>query len=86
MPKMPKSKKFLKLVKKYIQIFSGCFEQFFDFPKIMLFAKLKSYSYRFEKIQTYSLSASKIFLFSVIFSVCLYFVTKKILNIFVNIL
>ena len=31
MTKITKSKKFLKLVKKYIQIFSGCFEQFFDF-------------------------------------------------------
>ena len=58
---------------------------FFDFAKIMLFAKLKSCSKRYEKIQTYSLSDSKNFLFLVISSVCLYFQTKKILNVFVKI-
>ena len=56
------------------------FEQFFDFAKIMLFAKLKSCLKRFEKIQTYSLSDSKNFLFVVISSVCLYFLTKKNLD------
>ena len=86
MAKITKSEKFLKLVKKYIQFFSGCFEQFFDFAKIMLFAKLKSCSKSFEKIQKYSLSDSKDFLFLVISSVCLYFLTKKILNVFVKIL
>ena len=35
MTKITKSKKFFKLVKKYIQILSGCFEQFFDFLKIL---------------------------------------------------
>ena len=69
MAKITKNKKFLKLVKEYIQIFSGCFEQFFDFAKIMLFAKLKSCSKRFEKIQTYSLSDSKNFSFLIISSV-----------------
>ena len=77
MAKINKSKKFLKLVKKHIQIFSGCFKQFFDFAKIMLFAKLKRFSKRFEKIKTYSLSDSKNFIFSAISSVCLYFLTKK---------
>ena len=77
MAKITKNKKFLKLVKEYIQIFSGCFEQFFDFPKIMLFAKLKSCSKGFEKIQTYSLSDSKNFTFLVISSVYLYFQIKK---------
>ena len=86
MEKISKNKKFLKLVKEYIQIFSGCFEQFFDFAKIMLFAKLKSFSKRFEKIQTYTLNDSKNFLFLVISSVCLYFLTKKILDVFVKIL
>ena len=86
MAKITKNKKFLKLVKEYIQIFSGCFEQFIDFAKIMLFAKLKSCFKRFGKIQTYSLSDSKNFLILVIPSVCLYFLTKKILNVFVNIL
>ena len=43
----------------------------------MLFAKLKSCSKRFEKIQRYSLSNSKNFSFLVIFSVCSYFLTKK---------
>ena len=38
----------------------------------MLFAKLKSCSKRFKKIQTYSLSDSKNFSFLVIFSVCSY--------------
>ena len=50
--KLNKDKKFLKLVKKYVKIFSGYFEQFFDFAIITLFAKLKSFSKRFEKIQT----------------------------------
>ena len=77
MAKITKNKKFLKLVKVFIQFFSGCFEQFFDFPKRMLFVNLKSCSKRFEKIQTYSLSDSKKLLFLVIFSVCLYFLTKK---------
>ena len=71
MAKITKNKKFLKLVKEYIQIFVGCFEQFFDFAKIILFAKLKSCSKRFEKIQTYSLSDSKNFTFLVISSVFL---------------
>ena len=83
---MTKNKKFLKLVKEYIQFFSGCFEQFYDFAKFMLFTKIKSCSKRFEKIQTYSLSDSKNFLFLLISSVCLYFLTKKILNVFVKIL
>ena len=56
MAKITKNKKFFKLVKEYIQTFLGCFEQFFDFAKIMLFAKLKSCSKRFEQIQAYSLS------------------------------
>ena len=86
MAKITTNKKFLKLVKEYIQIFSGFFEQFFNFAKIMLFAKFKSCSKRFEKIQTYSLSDSRNFLFLVISSVCLYFLTKKILNVFVKIL
>ena len=43
----------------------------------MLFPKLKSYSKRFENILKYSLSDSKNFLFLVISSVCLYFLTKK---------
>ena len=85
MAKITKNKKFLKLVEEYIKKISECFEQFFDFAKIMLFAKLKSCSKRFEKIQTYSLSDSKNFLFLVIFSVSLY-LTKKILNVFVKIL
>ena len=84
--KISKNKKFLKFVKEYIQIFSGWFEQFFYFAKIMLFAKLKSCSKRYEKIQTYSLSDSKNFSFLVIFSVCSYFLSKKILNLFVKIL
>ena len=77
MAQITKSKKFLKLVKKYIHIFSGCFEQFFDSAKIMLFAKLKSCSKCFEKIQTYFLSDFKNFLLLVISSVCLYFLRKK---------
>ena len=77
MAKITRNKKFSKSVKEYIQIFSGCFEQFFDFAKIMLFAKFKSCSKRFEKIQTYSLSDAKNFLFLVISSVCLYFLRKK---------
>ena len=77
MAKITRNKRFLKLVKEYIKIFSGCFGQFFDFAKIMLFAKLKSCSKRFEKIQMYSLSDSKNFLYLVIYSVCLYFLTKK---------
>ena len=84
MAKTTKNKKFLKLVKEYIQIFSRCFKEFFAFAKIMLFAKLKSCSKRFEKIQTYSLSDSKNFSFLIIFSVCLYFLPKKILNVFVK--
>ena len=52
----------------------------------MLFAKLKSCSKRFEKIQTYSLSDSKSFSFFVISSVGSYFLTKKILNVFVKML
>ena len=55
----------------------GCFEQFFDSAKMMLFAKLKSCSKRFEQILTYCLSDSKNFTFLVISSVCLYFQTKK---------
>ena len=86
MTKITRNKKFLYLVKEYIEIFSGCFEQFFDFAKIMLFVKLKSCSKRFEKIQTYSLSDSKNFLFLVISSVCLYFLIRKTLNVFVKIL
>ena len=82
MLKITKNKKFLKLVKEYIQIFSGCFDQFFNFSKIMLFAKLKSCSKYFEKIQTHSLSDSKNFSFLVISSVFSYFLTKKILNVF----
>ena len=86
MAKITMNKKFFKLVKEYIPIFSGCFEQFFDFAKIMLFEKLKSCSKRFEKIQTYSLSDSKNLSFLVISSICSYFLTKKILNAFVKIL
>ena len=86
MVKITKSKKFLKLVKKYIQICSGCFKQLFDFAKIMLFTKLKSCSKRFEKIQKYSLSDFKNFPFLVISSVSSYFLIKKILNVFENIL
>ena len=48
--KITKNKKFLKLVKEYKQIFSGWFEHFFYFKRIMLFPKLKSCSKRFEKI------------------------------------
>ena len=47
MAKITKSKKFLQWVKKYIKIFSGRFEQFFDSAKIMLFAKLKNCLKRF---------------------------------------
>ena len=84
--KITKNKNFLKLVKEYTQIFSECFEQFFDFETIMLFPKLKNCSKRFEKIQTYSLSDSKNFSFLVISLVCSYFLTKTILNLFVKIL
>ena len=77
MAKITMNKKFLKLVKEYIQYFTECFEQIFDFAKIMLFTRLKSCSKRFEKIQTYSLNDSKNFTFLVISSVCLYFLTKK---------
>ena len=86
MAKITRNKKFLKLVVEYIKIFSGCFEQFFDFAKIMLFTQFKSCSERFEKIQAYYFSDSKNFLFLVISSVCLHFLTKKILNVFVKIL
>ena len=77
MVKISKNKKFLKLVKEYIQIFSGCFEQIFYYAKIMPFAKSKSCSKRFEKIQTYSLSNSKNFWFLVISWVCSYFLPKN---------
>ena len=86
MSTIAKNKKFLKLVKEYTNIFSECFEQFFDYAKLMLFTKLKSCSKRFQKIQTYSLSDSKNFSFLVISLVCSYFLTKKILNLFVKIL
>ena len=43
----------------------------------MLFAKLKSCSKRFEKIQTYSLNDTKNFSLLVIFSVRSYFLTNK---------
>ena len=85
MEKITKSKKFLKFVKRYIHIFSGCFKQFWDFAKIMLLAKLKSCSKRFGKIQKYSLSNSNNFSFLVISSVCSHLLTKKILNVFVKI-
>ena len=86
MAKITKNKKFLKLVKECIHKFLAVFWAILWFFKNYVICKIAKLLETFGKIQTCSLSDSINFSFLVISSVCSYFLTKKILNVFVKML